>query len=149
MVKMRMSIAACMLFIPSLAPAQQADKSMDLRNSVTVGQAQPQAKKSMNLPNSPSARVRSSTTITANVTNRSRKDATNGTVVFDNEYASCSVGFGAIHAQGGSASGSCILDGYALTAKAAFNAADGTHWVGIAGDGQAFDTIDINLNDPR
>jgi hypothetical protein len=51
--------------------------------------------------------------------------------------------------QGGSASGTCVLDGYALTAKVGFKAADGTVWAGIAGDGTAFDTFNVNLNDPK
>jgi hypothetical protein len=128
---MRIRIAAVVVLISTAAVAQQVSK------------------KSLDLQNAPSARAKSNVTITANVNNRSRTDATNGTVVFDNEYASCTVSFGAIHSQGGSASGSCDLDGYALTVKAVFNAANGTQWVGIAGNGQAFDTIDMNLNDPK
>ncbi len=112
--------------------------------------AEPARKKSMDVQNSGKARVTSSTTMTANVTNRSRKDTlAGGAVVFDNEYASCVVTFGAIAKLGGSASGTCVLDGYALTAKVGFKAADGTVWAGIAGDGTAFDAIDINLNDPH
>lgn len=128
---MKYVIAAAILSMPALALAQQAST------------------KSMNIENSPTARTKSTTTITANVTNRSRKDATKGVIVFDNEFGSCTATFGLIHKQGGSASGSCVLDGYALTAKVAFDAADNTHWVGLAGDGNAFDTIDIGLNDTK
>jgi hypothetical protein len=90
---------------------------------------------SLDIPNTPTTRPSSSVTITANVVNRSRKDVTSGTVVFDNEYGSCTASFGAIQKLGGSASASCTLDGYALTAKAVFYAADGTQWAGIAGNG--------------
>ncbi|AZG79130.1 hypothetical protein IYX23_05860 [Methylocystis sp. L43] len=104
---------------------------------------------SLQLENAPGARPKSSVTVTANVVNRSRTDSTGGTVVFDNEYSQCTVTFGPIRALGGSASGSCVLDGYALMAKSQFNAANGTHWVGWAGNGQAFSVIDINLNDAK
>lgn len=104
---------------------------------------------SLDISNSLSVRSKSSVTITANVVNRSRKDVTYGTVVFDNEYGSCTAQVGAIHKLGGSASVSCTLDGFALTAKVAFYAADGTQWVGYAGNGTAFNAIDINLNDPK
>lgn len=105
--------------------------------------------KSMDLKNAPSAKVKSSVTVTANVTNRSRTDCDSGSVTFDNNDDSCTVNFGSIRSLGGSASGSCTLDGYALVAKAQFKGSDGTVWGGIAGDGTAFEAIDINLNDPK
>jgi hypothetical protein len=128
---MRIQIAAAILLISTAALAQQAGK------------------RSLDLQNSPIAKAKPRVTVTANVTNRSKTDVTNGTVVFDNNDASCTVTFGLIHSQGGSTSGSCDLDGFALTAKAVFYAANNTQWVGIAGDGNAFDSIDINLNDPK
>jgi hypothetical protein len=114
---------------------------------ILLGGAKKMAK--IDLFNSPSTKVADTETITANVVNRSRKDVTNGAVVFDNASASCTVTFGAIRSGGGQASGSCSLNGLALTAKAAFAAADGSKWVGIAGDGTEFNVIDINLNDDK
>ena len=76
---MILRIATVILLLPTIAVAQQAStQSMDLQNS-------------------PSARVKSSVTITANVTNRSRTAAPDGTVVIDNAYASCTPTFGNIH----------------------------------------------------
>ena len=108
-----------------------------------------QATKSLELQNEPGTRVKSSVTMTANVTNKSRTAVKDGAVSFDNNYGVCVVNFGAISPQGGTASGTCVLDGYALAAKVAFNGVDGTVWGGLAGDGTAFDFIDINLNDHK
>lgn len=88
-------------------------------------------------------------TITANVVNRSKTDVASGAVGFDNNNGSCVVSFGSIRAQGGSATGSCTLSGRALTAKVAFKGADGSGWFGLAGNGDEFEAIDINLNDQK
>ncbi|MER9029629.1 hypothetical protein [Mesorhizobium sp. M0674] len=105
--------------------------------------------KSIELDNQPTARTKSSVTMTANVTNKSRTAVKDGAVSFDNEWGVCVASFGAIAANGGTATSTCVLDGYALAAKVAFNGADGTGWFGLAGDGTAFEDISINLNDHK
>ena len=105
--------------------------------------------KTLDIPISPGAAPMTARTMTANVVNRSKTDVVSGAVTFDNNTNQCLATFGAIRNQGGSATSSCTLNGAALLVKAAFRGADGSTWVGVAGDGTEFDTIDINLNDQK
>ena len=107
------------------------------------------AAKTLVLQNQSAARGQFVFAITVNVTNKSRTAVTGGTILFDDGYADCDVDFGAIAANGGTASGTCNLDSAVLVAKVAFNAANNTAWFGVTGDGQPFDHIDVTLGDPK
>jgi hypothetical protein len=87
--------------------------------------------------------------MTANVTNDSSKDVHSGMAAFHTAYDSQTVPFGYIGARGGTATGTCYLNSFAVTCIVHFTASDGSTWSGIAGDGSEFDTIDIGLDNPK
>jgi hypothetical protein len=131
-----------------LKPDLEVISALRPRAKFTIAETKMPNSKSLELFNAPRPLALDTEVMTANVTNISRTDVRSGTVTFQNANDSQMVSFGSI-AHGGRSTGSCYLNGLALTCIAHFTGSDGSTWGGIAGDGTEFNSIDVNLNDHK